>query len=207
MTNDTQHQDLLAQATRGESLALQQLLVRHFSPLERHVAARIPGELRAIVSAEDVLQDAFSQAFRDISRFQGTKDAEFFAWLRTIAEHRLADAVKAEKRQKRGGAFRQVRNDAAASSVLQLVERLCSESRTPGRSVVRRETAQALQVHVATLPEDQREAIRSRYFQGLDVADIADHMGRTPGAVRGLLNRAQLKLAEMLGRSSRWFDQ
>jgi RNA polymerase sigma-70 factor, ECF subfamily len=198
--------DLVGRAVGGDSLALQQLLVRHFAALERHVAARIPVELGAAFAAEDVLQDTFSQTFRDIASFKGDGDLEFFAWLRTIAEHRLADAVKALRRQKRGGDFRRADNQSSVESALQLVEVLAHESRTPLRSAARREAAQAIQVHVAALPEDQRDVIRSKYFLGHDVGEIARQMGRTPGAIRGLLHRAQQRLAELLGSSSRWLD-
>ena len=42
---------------------------------------------------------------------------------------------------------------------------------------------------IATLPADQAEAVMLRIVNGLDVATVADLMGRTPGSVRVLCHR------------------
>ena len=65
----------------------------------------------------------------------------------------------------------------------------------------------AIQVGVASLPDDQREAIRLRYLQGLTTQAAADQMERTPEAVRGLVSRAKQSLRTVLGNSSRWFSR
>jgi RNA polymerase sigma-70 factor (ECF subfamily) len=48
---------------------------------------------------------------------------------------------------------------------------------------------------IATLPPDQAEAILLRVVAGLDVAQVADVMGRSPGAVRVLTHRGLKTLA------------
>src|SRR3990172_8406221 len=94
---------LVEAAVAGDTTALEQLLLMHFSSLERHVEPRTPADARRHLGAEDVLQDVLAQAFRDIKQFQYRDDASFVAWLKTIADHRLSDAHKRLGRKKRGG--------------------------------------------------------------------------------------------------------
>ena len=74
--------------------------------------------------------------------------------------------------------------------------------RTPGRSIARREAVRAVQVVIAGLPDDYQQAIRLRYFEGKSLAETAAAMDRSPGAVRGLIDRAKEKMRAALGRAS-----
>ncbi len=173
------------------------------------MAPKIPDRFRSQLSVEDVLQDVFVQAFRDIEKFEVRPDASFYAWLRSIADHRLADAIRRLSRRKRGGEFRQLHRATADqnSSIAELIDIIGQESHSPSRSVARHEAAHAIQVGVATLPDDQREAIQAKFFEGKSLDEIAAEMGRTKDAVRGLIHRAQKNLADFMGRSSQWLSR
>jgi RNA polymerase sigma-70 factor (ECF subfamily) len=204
MSTGRAEQELMAKATSGDHVALERLLLSHYAGLSRHVAARLPASLQALVSVEDVLQETFVQVFRDIGNFQPRCEGSFSAWLRTIAENRLRDTIKALRRKKRGGQFRRVQAlaNAQASSVGNLLEILSTESHTPSQSVARREGVHALQVAIAGLPEDYRQAICLRYLEGKSLSQVAEMMQRSPGAIRGLIGRAKEKMRAALGRSS-----
>lgn len=199
---------LVDAATAGDGAAMEQLLLFHFSMLERHIGPKIPATARRQLSVEDVLQDVFTQAFRDISQFDLRDSSSFVGWLKGIADHRLADALKRMRRKKRGGDLHQLSavGDGRTSTVFQLIDIVCQDGGFPGKAVAREEAAQAIQVAVAMLPDDQRDMIRARFFDGLDIEEIAQATGRTAGAVRGLIYRGQKKLAEFMGRSSRWLS-
>jgi DNA-directed RNA polymerase specialized sigma24 family protein len=64
---------------------------------------------------------------------------------------------------------------------------------------------QAVHVGLASLPDDQREAVRRRFVERQDYAAAAEAMGRSPEAVRSLVKRAKQSLRGFMGRSSRWF--
>ena len=51
---------------------------------------------------------------------------------------------------------------------------------------------------LASLSESQREAVILHYWHDCTVAAIAEHMGRTPAAVAGLLKRGLQQLREQL---------
>jgi RNA polymerase sigma-70 factor (ECF subfamily) len=208
MSDRDSEQALLDAANGGDTVALERLLLTHFSALERYIAPQIPATARRHVGAEDILQEVFSQAFRDIAQFSSTASGSFYAWLKAIADHRLADALKRIRRKKRGGDRQQlsVAHLANSGSVVALIDVVCHYSHLPEKSVARREAEKVLHVALASLPEDQREAIRDRYFENQTPEEIAHRTGRTTAAVRGLIHRGKKKLAEVMGRSSLWLS-
>ena len=200
---------LIGEAMAGQSAAMEQLLFVHFSALERHVAPKIPPSVRRQLDVEDVLQDVFTQAFRDMRHFDPQAGSSLLAWLKGIADHRLADALKRIRRRKRGGDMHQLTPAAAgrSSAFGALIEVAFQESGLASREVAGEEAAQALQIAVAALSDDQREVIRARFFDGLSVEEIAIQTGRSEGAVRGLIHRAKENLRVAMGRSSRWLSR
>jgi RNA polymerase sigma factor (sigma-70 family) len=90
--------------------------------------------------------------------------------------------------------------------VVDLVELLSDRQHTPSRSAARREAVRAVQVGIAALPEDQREAVRQHLLEGKSLAETGSAMGRSPGAVSALIHRAKKQLREALGRASTWLS-
>jgi RNA polymerase sigma-70 factor (ECF subfamily) len=201
---------LVDAAVAGDRLATGRLLLSHAPALSRFIAGRLPPDVAAIAGAEDVLQDTFVAAFRDIRKFQPCDNGSFSGWLTTIAEHQVLCTLDRLRAQKRGGQRKLVQPAGGqASSMMNLVEQLSDsgDSRNrPSGQAAKREAVKAVQVGLASLPESQRAAIRLRHLDGKSVAETAAELGRPPGAVRGLLQRARKTLRGALGHSSRWFS-
>ena len=197
---------LIDRAIEGDRTALERLLLDHYAELVAHVGRRLPNSLRATTGVEDIVQQTFAHVFGCIANFEHRPDATFFNWLSTIAENRLRDALRAEGRKKRGGEF--VRNfgwatadDGSAESLLDL---LAGSDDTPSQCLARDEAVRAIQVALAGLPNDHREAIQLRYFDGCTLEETAALMNRSPGAVRGLLDRGKQKMRDALARASKY---
>jgi RNA polymerase sigma-70 factor, ECF subfamily len=209
MSEDSAEQDLVVQAVAGDPSALERLLLAHYERLATHIAHRLPQNLRAVIAPEDVLQETFVCAFREIGRFTPREPSSFYNWLATIAEHRLSDLVKAQRAAKRGGGRvavpPTVKSDA--ESLVGLLELLCVSERTPSRSAAGHEAVGAVQVALAGLRDDYREVLRLRYIENLPAADIAQRMGRTEHAVHMLCHRALEELRAALGRSSQFLTR
>lgn len=199
---------LLDAAVAGNTAATEQLLMSHFSELERHLEPKISPEVRRHLGVEDVLQEVLAQAFRDIKHFQYRDGVSFSSWLKTIADNRLADDLKAIGRKKRGGDQHRLSSMdfARTSTIATLIDIVCHDSHLPDDSAQRHEAEMAIHVALATLPKDQREVLRARYIDGQEVDQIAKRVGRTAAAVRGLIKRGEVKLAEAMGRSSQWLN-
>jgi RNA polymerase sigma-70 factor (ECF subfamily) len=206
MNTSSGQTDLIQRARAGDRAALQQLLWDHYNRLVGFISPRLSGNLQRLVAIEDVVQETFIQAIRDIGNCQATSDQSFAAWLSAIADHRLHDIIKGLYRQKRGGDRRQVEALVGGSTggLVELVELVSDHRSTPGRRLTRLEAIQALQIGIAALPDDQREAIRLRYLAGKSIEDTAAEMGRTTAAVNGLVRRGKESLRNTLLDSSGW---
>jgi RNA polymerase sigma-70 factor (ECF subfamily) len=205
---NVQH-DLIAQAIGGDRAALERLLLEHYTGLSRHVAPKLARPLDGPLGADDIVQETFVHAIRDIGKCRSRTERSFAAWLNRIADRRVLDAAKRLKRKKRGGGRARVGGPPAdrSSSMADLVALLSSDGRTPSQSAARHEAVQAVQVGIAALPDPQREAVRLHHLGGKSIEQTAAAMGRTPGAVRGLLRRANQSLREALVRSTWWLSK
>ena len=65
----------------------------------------------------------------------------------------------------------------------------------------------AVQNALGELKEDYREALRLHYIESLSVAETAERMGRSDGAVLMLCNRGLRRLAEVIGDPARFFSR
>ena len=55
---------------------------------------------------------------------------------------------------------------------------------------------------IALLPADQAEVVALRFIAGLDVAEVAEIVGKRPGAVRVAAHRGLRRLGEVLGEKT-----
>jgi RNA polymerase sigma-70 factor, ECF subfamily len=209
MPSDAAEDHWVQQAVAGCEAALERLLLTHYDRLAADISRKLPGELRGLIAPDDVLQEAFVVAFREIRDFVPQGAGSFYAWLVAIARHRLLDLVKGQRAAKRGGGRVALTGCAGSpdESLVGLLEMLNIQEHTPSRSVARREAVSAVQVGLAGLKDDYREALRLRYIEGLPVAEVAARLGRTAHAVHMLCHRGLQQLHAALGRSSQFFSR
>jgi len=200
MTDTPTDDDLLDQSLTGDRTALGQLLLRYYDRLLWRLGCKMPASLRSLVQVEDILQQAFADAVRDMSKFQRREDGAFYAWLSTIADHRLQDTIKKYSRKKRGGDVKRVHRvqGETSSATIELVEMLSAEISSPSQIIARREATQALYIAMADLPEDYRKVVQLRFLEGKSLEETATEMDRTNAAVRSLIDRAKKKLRNRL---------
>ncbi len=202
---DTKNQSQLIElAVVGDRAALERLLLDHYRPLAQLISTRLPETIRAVVGVDDIVQQTYARVFQCITRYVPCETATFLAWLASIAENQIRDALRAQQRKKRGGDF--FRLEAFVTSegeqVTNLIDQLIGDENTPSRVLARDEAVQAIQIALAGLSEEYRLAIQLYYFEGLSLEETATQMDRTPGSVRGLLQRAKKKMSEALVRAS-----
>jgi RNA polymerase sigma-70 factor (ECF subfamily) len=208
VVDDAEMAAMLREAVAGNRLALQKLLLHYYPLIEATVRRGFHGDLAAKVQPEDVVQDALVDVWRGIGGFQGRDIGEFVEWLRRVAENCLADNARYFRRAKRGGQARHVPMVAPSDgeSLDEIWDWLCHDSSPPDRPLRQEEVRQAIQVCLAQLNADQRDAVLALYFEHLDVAEIANRMGRSPGAIRELLRRTRVRLKKLLGSASAWLS-
>ena len=198
----------LRMAVSGNHDVLQALLMDEYPTLYRFITSRLPGAMRSTVSADDILQETFILAFRDIKRFQPDEDARFGAWVRQIAANRLSDAIRQFRRLKRGGDFKRKTqlSGNGENKLGDLLDELQDSLKTPSRIIARSEAVQAIQSAIENLPLDQRQALTLCYLQNLGLHETAQRMKKSTNAVRGLIHRGKKALRTQMCESIKWFS-
>ncbi|QDV35424.1 sigma-70 family RNA polymerase sigma factor [Tautonia plasticadhaerens] len=175
-------------------------LLEAYRPYLRLLArVRIGDRLRTKLDPEDVVQDAFLRAHRGFGRFRGDSEAEFLGWLRQILAAELANQV----RRYLGTGGRDLRLEREFGEALDrtsaaLDRGLVSPDSSPSHRAERGERLARLAVALDRLPEDYREAIVLRQFEGLGFPEVASRMARSEDSVKHLWARALGRLRREL---------
>jgi RNA polymerase sigma-70 factor (ECF subfamily) len=159
---------------------------------------RLDRRLQGKLDASDVVQQTLLEAHQGLGKLRGQTVGEQAAWLRQILARNLANAVRDLGRDKRNVAREQPLQAALDESASRLEVWLVAEQSSPSQQAERHERAVRLAEALAGLPENQREAVVLRHWQGCSLAEIAEVLGCTTAAVTGLLHRGMRKLREYL---------
>ncbi len=157
--------------------------------------------LQRKVDASDLVQEAFLDAHRYFTGFQGTTEAQFLEWLKTI----LAGKVSNNVRRYLGTQGRDIRrelNDVAEAfdrSGDRLAQLAHPTSDRPSQYVIRREQSVLVANALQTLPEDYREVMILRHWEDLTFPQIATRMERSVDSVQKLWIRALARLRTTIG--------
>lgn len=210
MMDLARQRELIPQAIAGNHQALEELLLAHCDTLAEHIRPKLAGPMQSLISPEDILQETFFRAFQQISKFQPQSDQSFVAWLKTIAESRIIDAIKHQRRRKRGGDMQRVEQarDAFHTTMADLMGMLeDDDGHSPSQIVATDEAVRAMQIGIASLPDEQRQAVMLRFFRQKSLEEAGAEMNRSPDAIRGLLRRAKASLREHMQRTSIWLSK
>jgi len=174
---------LVARAKSGDLTALDELYVRHCDSLVGYLRSRVG----CPDLAEDLAGDAFERAFTSLGRYD---KGNFAAWLFRIGRNITVDHHRRAVNRREvpmGDLWETAATDPRPGPESTIVDRIDSDRLT-----------RALRHALALVTPDQRTCVQLRFYEGLTVAETADLMGRSPGAVRVLQNRAVRALSEMV---------
>lgn len=179
-------QALIQRVASGDEQALGPLYDRFASVL--HAAAwRITGET---ADAEEVLIDAFAQAWRDASRYDAQRGS-VGAWLMTITRTRALDLIRSRGRRDRAVAA--AGNEPEAAGVSAGTWRYATS-----RSAEQSERRRLISIALQGLSAAQRQAIELAYYEGLSHSEIAEKLGEPLGTVKTRVRLGLQKLREAL---------
>ncbi len=184
MKQPTSTYDLLARIGQGDEDAFTALFERYQKRLALLIHYKLGHEMRRLADVDDVLQETFLEAFRDIKRFRYEKPGGFLGWLSRIADHVIADAARFHGRQKRRAEFVRFRSAGTPEGAEPV------DSATPSRLLAEKESLQALIRKLDSLPEEYRRVILLAKVEGLSNAEMAERLGRSREAAALLLHRA-----------------
>src|SRR5271169_6176262 len=119
MESPTSTFTLLEQAKAGDEAALSRAFEKHQRRLAVLVHFKLSPRAREFSEVEDVVQETYLRAFRDIDRFTYQSPGSFLRWLSSIADHVIIDRVRYQGRERRTGEevpFRSASNPAGTGT-------------------------------------------------------------------------------------------
>jgi RNA polymerase sigma-70 factor (ECF subfamily) len=164
--------------------------------------ARVDPRLQGKLDVSGVVQQTLLEAYQAFDRLREWNEAQKAAWLRRLLANNLADEVRKLRTQGRDVGREQPLDLAMEESSAKLEAWLVAEQSSPSERAERNEETLRLAAALERLPADTRTALVLQHWHGWSLAQIGEHLGRTPGAVAGLLHRGLQQLKKHLHEAS-----
>ncbi len=138
---------------------------------------------RSSTLAEDLTSETFFRALRSMQSFRW-QGKDFGAWLMTIARNLATDHFKAGRTRLEMTTEDMGLHDDATEG--------------PEVSVLASLTNEMLLKALTELPAEQKDCLIMRFLQGMSIAETAEVLGRSEGAVKQLQLRGVRNLAKLM---------
>ena len=179
--DDAAIERLVAEARSGDEWAFGMIFDHYHEQVYRFIASRVhrPSD------AEDLTQIVFVKVLEALPRYE-SRGLPFGGWLFRLARNATIDFIRTRHDHTELDAVAQQANtDSGPDEIAQI-----------------RQDLDAVGAALATLTDEQREAVALRFFAGLSAREAAEAMGKQEGTVRGLQFRAIASLRRELGVAS-----
>ncbi len=178
-------QALLDIYKQGNSDAISQLITRHSRRVKDYIFMLVKD--RDVT--EDIFQETFIKAVKVIDEGRYSDSGKFLSWVLRIAHNQVIDYFRAQKQSK-------VVNEAEAGydlfGSMKLLEGNVEDT------MIKSQVEQDIRSMVELLPEEQREVVLMRYFNGLSFKDIADQTDVSINTALGRMRYALINLRRMI---------
>ena len=166
-------EDIITATLRGDIASFGTIVERHWNMVVALALSRIadPAE------AEDIAQESFLKAYSQLHSLR--QPSRFAGWLSKIALQQCSNTIRRTVRHKTALGCK-------ATSLDDLGEQLAA---TPNPGLTQSQIHFVRQT-VGRLPEKFRTLVVMRFVAGLSAVQIAEQLGKRPGAIRVGLHRA-----------------
>jgi RNA polymerase sigma-70 factor, ECF subfamily len=175
----------VAQVCGGDGNAFQSLVERH-SKYVFHVAYRLTGSSQ---DAEDVVQETFLKAYRQLSRFEAR--ADFRTWLHRITVNCSIDFIRARRSREISQDASDVEDAAAADLGL-------GAGPSPDRLAMSAQINERVREALEGLTKMERAAFMLRHVEGRPIREVAAALGLKTEATKNSIFRAVRKMRAAL---------
>ncbi len=182
-------QALLEMYQQGDREAVSQLLERH--------TRRVRDYVRMMVKdndvADDLTQEILIKVVKVLDEGRYTDKGRFLPWVLRIAHNRVLDYFRAQK------SVKMVSESSAGFDILgsknfaepSIEDKLVSEQQ-----------AEEVRALIEMLPEEQREVVKMRYYEGLSFKEISEHTGVSINTALGRMRYALMNMRQMIKKKN-----
>ena len=176
---------LLNNYLSGDRSAISELIERHSQRVRSYIGMMVRND----DIADDIFQETFIKAVKVIDEGRYTDSGKFLSWILRIAHNRVLDHFRREK------ASRQINETEAGYDMigsLRIAEPNAEDE------LVHSEIEQTIRNLIDSLPEEQQEVVRLRYFSKLSFQEIADETDVSINTALGRMRYALINLRKMI---------
>ena len=178
-------QALLEMYQQGNREAVSQLLERH--------TRRVRDYVRMLVKdndvADDLTQEVLIKVVKVLDEGRYTDKGRFLPWVLRIAHNRVLDYFRAQKQVK-------AVNESSAGFDILGSKNLAIPSIE--EDIIDEQRAEEVRALIEMLPEEQREVVKMRYYDGLSFKEIAEHTGVSINTALGRMRYALINMRQMI---------
>ena len=177
---------LIRAAQRGETAAFEEL-VRHYDQAVLRLALHLTG---SEPEAQDVYQDAFLKAYRNIGSFRF--ECSFYTWIYRIVTNLCLDYLRKKQVRKEDQPV-VVDSQGETFDLLEQVADARSGA-NPERDLMRRELGGQISRALQKLTPRERMVFEMKHYHGLKLRTIGEMLNTTEETAKNTLFRATQKL-------------
>ncbi len=176
---------LLEQYQQGNREAVSQLLERH--------TRRVRDYVRMMVKdndvADDLTQEVLIKVVKVLDEGRYADKGRFLPWVLRIAHNRVLDYFRAQK---------QVKTISESSAGFDILGSKSFAEPSIEDSIISEQRDEEIRALVEELPEEQREVVKMRYYEGLSFKEIAELTGVSINTALGRMRYALINMRQMI---------
>jgi RNA polymerase sigma-70 factor (ECF subfamily) len=146
----------------------------------------------------DVINQTLLEAYRDLAKLRDLDEANRNRCLRRMLVNNLLDRIEHERAEMRDYRREASLDEALTGSSCNLQKWLAADVEGPDYPADAAERGARLAEALSQLPPREREALILQKYHSWSLAQIAEHLGCTSGAVAGLHARGLKRLRQLL---------
>lgn len=174
---DLEQQKALVERAKTDAEAFGELYDEFYNPIFGYVLRRTA----RVDVAQDVTSKVFFKALKNLGQFRW-RGVPFSSWLYRIASHEIANHFRKSKR--RQVFLEKVENSVSIANPSTEAELLQVEA-----ELKRHEEYLALHESISRLPLKYQEVVTLRFFEGKQLKEIGEILGKKEGTIKSLLHR------------------
>lgn len=182
-------QTLLEMYQQGNREAVSQLLERHTRRVRDYVRMMVHND----DVADDLTQEVLIKVVKVLDEGRYTDKGRFLPWVLRIAHNRVLDYFRAQK---------QVKTISESSAGFDILGNKNLAEPSIEDSIISEQRAEEIRALVEELPEEQREVVKMRYYEGLSFKEIAEHTGVSINTALGRMRYALINMRQLIKRKN-----
>lgn len=185
--------ELVEKIKKGDIDAYEEIIKKY----ENKVCGIIYHMIKNQNDVEDLAQEVFIKVYKNLSKFKG--DSSLYTWIYKITVNLCLDEVKKRKNIIYLDEKLEVEDG-------ELERELPSSDKTQVELYEEKELKEKLHKCIGKLPEKQRVMIVLRDIKGFSYEEISEITSVKLGTVKSQINRARLKLKELLDKEGTFLE-